>query len=794
MNRPVSAGRLPLLLALFVSTGCASLIYEIVWFQLLQLVIGSSAVSLGLLLGTFMGGMCLGSLLLPRWVPATVHPLRVYAMLELGIGVCGIAALYAMPAIDQAYSAVGGVGIGGIALRAVVCASCLLVPTFLMGASLPAISRWIEATPSGVSWLGLFYGGNIAGAVVGCLLAGFWLLRLYDAATASYFAAAINATAALVSLLLAKITPYEAADGAEVPIAIGSAPVAIYAAIAISGFCALGAEVIWTRLLSLILGGTVYTFSIILAVFLFGLGLGSSVASVVARVTERPRLALAVCQALLGLAIAWTAWMLSQSLPYWPVSPSLAKSPWFNFQIDLVRCLWAILPATILWGASFPLALAAAASRGQDPTPETEPRPSGSGFLAATASRGQDPARMVGRMYAANTAGAIAGALGASMILIPWIGTQRTQQLLIALSVGAAATLAGKYGRRWVMTPVAMAYAALLAWAVVPTPWQLVAYGRKMLTTTDGRALVFSAEGMNASIAVTKLVNSRFFHVSGKVEASSQSEDMRLQGMLGHLPALLHPDPRNVLVVGFGAGVTAGSFLRHPSVTKLVVCEIEPLIPRMVAPHFAAENHDVLKDPRTEMVYDDGRHYVLTTGETFDIITSDPIHPWVKGNAALYTKEYFEYCKRRLRPGGFVTQWVPLYESDLETVRSEIATFFEVFPNGTIWGNDFDGDGYDVVLMGQVEETRVDTDRIARRFEIPGLGASLRQAGFRSPSDLLYTFAGRARDLKEWLRGAQINRDRNLRLHYLAGMGVNSNAAGFIYQEILRWRKPMDGK
>ena len=769
MNRSVSAGRLPLLLALFVATGCASLIYEIVWFQLLQLVIGSSAVSLGLLLGTFMGGMCMGSLLLPRWVPSTAHPLRVYALLELGIGMCGIAALYVMPAVDQAYSAVGGGGIGGIVLRAVVCAVCLLVPTFLMGASLPAIARWIEATPRGVSWLGLFYGGNIAGAVLGCLLAGFWLLRVYDVTTASYVAAAINASAAIVSLVLAKITPYRVPDAMDEDIATGNAPLVIYAAIAISGFCALGAEVIWTRLLSLILGGTVYTFSIILAVFLFGLGIGSSAASVVARVTERPRLALAVCQGLLGFAMAWTAWMLSQSLPYWPISPSLATSPWFNFQMDLVRCLWAILPATILWGASFPLA------------------------LAAGASRGQDPARLVGRMYAANTAGAIVGALGASMILIPWIGTQRTQQLLIALALGAAATLAGKYARMW-MAPLAPAYAALLMWAVVPTPWQLIAFGRKVLTTTDGRTLVFSAEGMNASIAVTKLVNSRFFHVSGKVEASSQSEDMRLQGMLGHLPALLHPDPRKVLVVGFGAGVTAGSFLRHPSITKLVICEIEPLIPRMVAPHFAVENHNVLKDPRTELLYDDGRHYVLTTNEKFDIITSDPIHPWVKGNAALYTKEYFESCKRRLRPGGFVTQWVPLYESDLETVRSEIATFFEVFPNGTIWGNDFDGDGYDVVLMGQVEATRVDTERVARRFNIAGIRASLQQAGFRSPADLFYTYAGRAPDLQEWLRGAQINRDRNLRLHYLAGMGVNANAAGFIYQEILRFRKPMDGK
>src|SRR5262249_36018090 len=152
--------------------------------------------------------------------------------------------------------------------------------------------------------------------------------------------------------------------------------------------------------------------------------------------------------------------------------------------------------------------------------------------------------------------------------------------------------------------------------------------------------------------------------------------------MLGHIPALVHPRPRSALIVGCGAGVTAGSFVVHPAIERIVICEIEPLIPQVVAEFFSEENYDVLNDRRLQIVYDDARHYILTTRETFDIITSDPIHPWVKGAATLYTKEYFELCKRHLNPGGVITQWVPLYESNTDVVKSEIATFFEVFPNG----------------------------------------------------------------------------------------------------------------
>src|SRR5450631_3426755 len=288
---PVSGGgarrHLPLLLLLFAGSGCSALIYEIVWYQLLQLVIGSSAVSLGVLLATFMGGLCLGSLLLPRLKLGGQHPLHVYGRLELGIGACGILVLFLMPLVDSVYTNAVGHGMPAILLRALVSGLCLVPPTFLMGASLPAASRWLKASPEGVGMLGMLYGANTVGAVIGCLLAGFYLLRVFDMATATFVAAAINVTVGLVSFSLAKRAPEHASppDGAP-KMATGAWPV--YLTIALSGATALGAEVVWTRNLGLMLGATVYTFSIILAVFLVGIGIGSGAASALLRSAMRP--------------------------------------------------------------------------------------------------------------------------------------------------------------------------------------------------------------------------------------------------------------------------------------------------------------------------------------------------------------------------------------------------------------------------------------------------------------------------------------------------------------------------
>jgi spermidine synthase len=263
--------------------------------------------------------------------------------------------------------------------------------------------------------------------------------------------------------------------------------------------------------------------------------------------------------------------------------------------------------------------------------------------------------------------------------------------------------------------------------------------------------------------------------------------------MVGHLPALLHPNPRSVLGIGFGAGVSAGTFTTYTSIEKITICEIEPVIPPASTRFFGEQNRNVLHNPRTRMIYDDARHYVLTTQEKFDIIASDPLDVFVKGTAALYSKEYFEAVKAHLNPGGMFTLYVPLYESDVRTVKSELATFFEVFPHGTIWANTRDGAGYDMVFMGQAEPLKIDLDAVQQRFSRPDYAAvarSLLEIQMESPIDLFSTYAGRSSDLEPWLRGAEINFDRNLRLQYLAGWGINSNLADYIYREIMRYRRP----
>jgi spermidine synthase len=778
-------------LLLFAASGCAALIYEIVWFQLLQFVIGSSAVSLGLLLAAYMGGLCLGSAALPRLVSARFHPMRVYALLELGIGAFGIIALFGVPLIGRLYLAGPTTGMAGVVLRGVIAAACLLPPTLLMGSSLPAIARWVETTPTGISRLGLLYSANVAGAVIGCLATGFYLLRVYDMAVATYLAAAINVGVALFAWALATRADHKPALDVETQ-AVQRARGAqlVYVAIALSGLAALGAEVVWTRLLSLLLGATVYTFSIILAVFLLGLWGGSTAGSFLARrvqnVPGQSRLALAACQILLALAIAWTAFTLAYVLPYWPVDPWLSTNPWFNFDLDLMRCLRTILLPTLLWGASFPLALAGAAAEGED------------------------PARLAGEVYAANTAGSIVGALVFTLVLIPAIGTRGSQQVLIWLAAASALVALGAAAltarnRVPVLGAIAgLAGVGVVAWGLSTTvagvPWQVIAYGRRVAPILRGLAValdaqaqtLFVGEGMNSSVVITQRGDQRFFYVSGKSEASSVAVDMRLQRMMGHLPALLHPAPRSVLVVGFGAGVTAGSFVPYPEVKRLVVCELERLIPPASGEFFAKQNYNVLHDARTQIVYDDARHYVFTAPEKFDIITTDPIHPWVKGTSTLYSKEYFELVKSRLNPGGVVAQWLPIYDSDEETVKTELATFFSVFPSGTVWSNFRDGDGYDLVLLGRPDAGPINVDALERRLSQPayaGVSASLAETEIHSGVDLLATYAGRATDLDPMLAGVQINQDLSLHLQYLAGLGLNSLVSPQTYRDILAYRK-----
>jgi spermidine synthase len=781
------------LLALFAASGCAALIYQVVWFQLLSFAIGASALSLGVLLPTYLGGLCIGSVLLPRYVSRKAHPLRVLGALELAIGALGVAALYAIPALGGIYSAWAGTGATGLALRLLVAALALLPATILMGATLPAAGPWVDASRDSAARLGQLYAANTAGAVVGCIAAGLYLLRVHDVRVATFVAAALDVAVGLACFALAAATSshaFSTASHSQVkPDRAVERDLArtIFIATALSGLTALSAEILWTRNLSLLFGGTVYAFAVILAVFLLGLGAGSAAGAALGRRLDARR-ALAWCQLGLGAGIAWGAYAIARALPYWPLDVTLPSTAALTLELDLLRAAIAILPAALLWGASFPLALAAS-TRAQG------------GSAIATATE-HDSRRLVGRLYAANTAGAIVGALATSFVLIPALGSTRAQQLSILVAAAAAVLLFATDGRVPSDDPrraahariaglcaLALATALALAWSMPALPPALVAYGRFLPTRGQDANVVYVGEGVAASIAVTLEPSGIVtYHNAGKTQASTYPQDMRLQRMLGHLATLIPERPRSVLVIGLGAGITAGAASIDPAVEHVVVAEIEPLVPKVASEYFAEPNHGVVTNPKVEIRVDDGRHVLATTREKFDAITSDPLDPWVKGAAALYTREFWELCKSHLNDGGVVTAFLQLYETTDDAARSEIATFFSAFPRGALFVNTVNGRGYDAVLVARVNDAPIDVDLVEGRLAEPSyepVARSLREVGFESGLDLLGTYAGGAADMSGWLRSAALNTDNGLRLQYLAADGLNMQRADDLYRQIV---------
>jgi len=792
-----------LLVLLFAGSGAAALIYEVVWQQLLQLVIGSSTVSLGVLLGAFMGGMCLGSLYAPRLLDRRRHPLRVYAALEVAIGLTGVVLLWAMPVVTRAYVFAGGIGPVGVLVRGLIAAICLVPPTFAMGATLPVVARWVEDSPSGRAWLGWFYAGNLVGAVIGCLGAGFYLLRVFDMAVTSYVAVLLNVVVAAGAWAMSRSAPMVLATHAgnahapgtvdgDVqtgghdtwrPADLSSAGIStlglrspLLFSVALSGFCALSAEVVWTRMLALNFGATVYTFSIILGVFLVGLGAGSTAGAAIGQRVRHPAQAFGWCQLLAVAGMTWSAYALAHVLPYWSSSIASSGNVWALFREDLWRATLAILPAPVMWGASFSLALAASST--------------GSG----------DGGAVVGRVYAANTVGAIVGALMTSLVLVPDIGSQHAQQVMQLAGVAAALLLL--WPSVGASSRVVARVGAVMSLGLVPlvpsVPGILVAYGRHSAAWAKQPGnIIYVGEGMHASIAISRTEEGHLnYHNAGKIQASSQPADMRLQRMLGHLTTLVPSKARSVLVIGCGAGVTAGAVSVSPSVDRVTIVDIEPLVPRVAGQFMGPVNHDVVRNPKVRIIADDARHFLQTTTETFDAITSDPLDPWVKGAATLYTQEFFEIAKRHLNPGGVMTLYVQLFESSPEAVKSEVATFFSAFPEGLIFGNQFEGHAIDTVLLGQVEKPEIWVDELESMLRSPAFApvdSSLVQAGLYGAVDLFGNYAGRASDLKGWLADAQINHDLDLRLQYLAGLGMNLHDGDAIYRDILAYRTFPDG-
>ncbi len=699
-----------LLLVLFAVSGATSLIGEVVWMRALGLVVGNSVWAAAAVVTAWMVGLALGGWLGGRLAPGLRRHLRVYAAAEVGVALFYLASPELLPRLQRLAAGLtpdlSGHLLAGMAGRFLLSVVVLLPPTCLMGLTLPVLAERARGSRL-AGTVGTLYGVNTLGAVAGVLLAAYLLLPTvggWGALAVAALAAGVVAAAAV--LLERRLPAPEKPEPGEDDGIRHSSPGHLLLVAAMGG-AALSAELAWVRILVLHLGSRVYAFSLMLAVYLLGIGLGGTAVRALGSRLGHPRRLLAGAQ-------LWAAGMLLVTLL--PLSNFGGLMAWIGAvlhprlsfaglqTVELLAVAVVVLPVTLFFGASFPLAVAA------DP---------------AQASAG----RHTGRVAAANTAGAVAGAVLTPMLLLPLLGVQRTLLLLALGHVGIAVVLRGS--RRW-LTPLVLGASAVAAGLVLPPDLVL----RAAVGEEPGARLVALDESLTATVLVRRYEDARgswfSLELNGVNVAGSSPELLAIQQLQGQVPLLQTAEPRRVLHIGFGSGGTCWAVSRHP-VQRIDVVEIAPEVLAVSDRYFAGINHHVLADPRVHTIINDGRNYLLATDEHYDAILSDSIHPVYAGNSTLYTLEYFQMCRNHLRPGGVVSMWLPLYSLSRESFLQILSAFSQVFPGTVVW--------YDTGVLNEftVVTGRVDPGPIEVRWDElqdPALAPSLAIAGVHRPEDL----------------------------------------------------------
>jgi spermidine synthase len=702
-------------LVFFVS-GAAALVEEVVWSRLLTRVCGSDAAGAGTVIGVFLVGLGLGALAFGGVARRARDPRRLFLALEATIAVWAAASPFILAAIPPA---------AGPTARLAIAAGFLLVPTLAMGATFPVMGRMCvtRAADAGPE-TSRFYGANTLGAAAGALAAPFLFLPALGLTGSLLAAAALDLAAGFGALvLIAPSAPRAEVTGAPaVSAAERSAPWRLLlAAPLLLGFASLVYEVALVRVLIALTGASVYAFAIVLAVYLAGIGLGSRQAAGRLAVEGRaggvlfgaallaPLLAcggLLVLRAKVGVAIGAPL----ANLMLHDASPAKL---WLSHALLAAPAL--LLPA-LAFGAALPAAVALAVER--DPGAPCEP--------------------LLARVYALNTLGATLGALLGTFVLLP-LGVDRAVQIALACAVLAAAV-------------VARGRAALFAGAAVAVALaQIVALGGARPSD-----VVVHEVGVQSSATVTQAREGErdvlALRVNGKVVASTAPVDLRLQRLLGHVPGVLHGEVRTALVIGLGTGMTAGALLDLPTLERLTVVEISPAVLR-AAESFAPWNGGVLSDPRSAVVIGDGRHRLLIDEARYDLVTSDPIHPWTRGSSDLYALEHFERMAAHLAPRGIASQWLPLYQLSDADVRTVAATWTAAFPHTAAWLT-----AYDLALVAW-NEPPPGLDGWAARPLPERVAAALAEAGVRSTAELAALQVADDAALRAFAAGAEPMRE-----------------------------------
>jgi len=752
----VPAWLLPLLSLLFFLSGACALVYQVMWLRLLALVFGVTVYAASTVLASFMGGLALGSFAAGRVAGRLRSPLRAFGLIEIGVGVSAFATPGLLEGIKHLWVTLQPSLPTSLvfltAARFAGALALLIVPTTLMGATLPVVMRsaLVKETSIG-SRIGLLYAINTAGAIVGALTAGFYLVADVGVARSFQIAALTNlvigATAIAASRAVPALTPIAsiAPTGPSTSIDGALAPEARRAVLwtfIFSGVMSLALEIVWFRMLVTLLRPTAYAFTIMLAAVLTGIALGSAIAAPLLARGRHWLQILTVVQLLIGIASVLSLNALGglEGVSTW-LAPILSRVGLDPYVVPIViASLVAMLPTTLLLGFAFPIGLS----------------------LWAGAS--DDSARRIGLFYSLNVCGAIAGSILGGFILLPMLGSRGSLVATAAFAVLSSVLLAVSQWRvrpnfagfMTIVAPIAFGMAALNA----VDPFAIARYA------DEHERVMWRQEGVQTTVAVHERGDgsrtNRIMYLDGMHQASDYSRMAFVHHRIGAMPVLLHPHPQNALVVGLGGGATAGAVARYPGLTVDVVELSKAVVDG--ASFFRHINFDLLQRPNVHLRVDDGRNYLLTTQKRYDIATADIILPRHAGAGALYSREYFQLVRDTLSPGGLVLQWNGA-ESDT-TYRMILRTFMTVFPNTTLWA-----DG--TLMLGSVEPFELSKSAYERRYQDP----RFRELFDWNFDTIVRNYLAGPNQIRAWLGDGPILTDDKPAIEYFLSLPKNEGQA-----------------
>lgn len=743
---------LPSLALLLVSSGICALVYQVLWLRLLALTFGVTVHAAAIVLSSFMAGLAVGSLLAGWLADRTPYPMRVFGLIELGIGLCAVLTPPALAGVQAGFLALAphlpDSLLLGTAIRGALSFLVLLVPTALMGATLPIV---IKASLSGLDGLGtrigVLYASNTAGAILGALLAGFYLIPAIGLSRTFLAAAALNSAIGLsaiaISYRLARRRPApstrEVPDDAiprREPAAAGGARLVLLVS-AVSGFASLALEVIWFRVLAIFLGPTSYTFTVVLAAVLTGIAAGSALAAPLLRWRRLDWVQVLAVTHLAGAALVLSSFSGLEALPAVPARlDRLMRALNVDFAIPAAALsLAVVLPSSLFFGVAFPIGLRIWADAGGDDT----------------------TGRRVGVFYSMNVGGAIVGSLVAGFLLLPLAGSRRSLIAMAALYLlcGVALQIACARRRPFVTGLTAAATLAILL-QVPAVPDALDLIQRRIY---PGSPVIWQDEGPQTTVAVVGTRNNRVLFLDGRHQANDSPAMSFIHRRIGILPAVLHPNPERALVVGLGGGATAGGLTQYPGLSVDVV-ELSAGVVQ-AADYFSHMNFDVLRHPQAAIRIDDGRTVLQRVRGRYDVITADAIIPRHAGANSLNSVEYFRLVRRALRSGGVALHWnggATAAEYDLI-----LRAFVEAFPSATLWG---DGS----LMVGSTEPLRISTARLQAMLAEPTTRALLALMHVESVEHLQRMFKASPADIAAYLDAGPVLSDDRPLLEYFESL------------------------